>query len=275
MKTVEAVVLGVVQGLTEFLPVSSTAHLRVIPSLLGWQDPGTAFSAVIQLGSTLAVIVYFAQDLFSLAKGSFIALKSGDYMNHDLRLAMAMILGTVPICVIGLLLRHLLEQDNSPIRSLNVIGWAAIIMGLLLFFADKRDSQLRSLSGTGAKDGLLVGLAQALALIPGCSRSGSTLTAALFLNLRRPDAAKFSFLLGIPAVGLSGLLELKKMLDEGLDSSGTSALIVGFLVSAIVSYAVIAWFFKFLQQHSLKVFVIYRLLFGVLVLVLNRFSIIK
>ena len=275
MKTVEAVVLGVVQGLTEFLPISSTAHLRVIPSLLGWQDPGTAFSAVIQLGSTLAVLIYFAQDLLSLAKGSFAALKTGDFMNHDLRLAGAMILGTLPICIIGLLLKHLLEQDNSPIRSLNVIGWAAIVMGLLLFFADRHDQQTRSLSATGARDGLLVGLAQALALIPGCSRSGSTLTAALLLNLKRPDAAKFSFLLGIPAVGLSGLLELKKMLDEGLNNSSASALIIGFIVSAVVSYAVIAWFFKFLQSHSLKVFVIYRLVFGILVLVLNRLSIIK
>jgi len=275
MKTIEAIVLGAVQGLTEFLPISSTAHLRVVPSLLGWQDPGTAFSAVIQLGSTLAVITYFAQDLFSLAKGSFIALKTGDYMNHDLRLVIAMILGTLPICVLGLLFRHLLEQDNSPIRSLSVIGWAAIIMGLLLFFADRHDKQSRSLAMTGALDGLLVGLAQALALIPGCSRSGSTLTAALLLNLRRPDAAKFSFLLGIPAVGLSGLLELKKMLDEGLSNSGASALIIGFIVSAVVSYAAILLFFKFLQHHSLKVFVVYRLLFGVLVLVLSRFSIIK
>ncbi len=185
MKIVEAVVLGVVQGLTEFLPISSTAHLRVVPSLLGWQDPGTAFSAVIQLGSTVAVIAYFAQDLIALVKGSVTALRTGDYMNHDLRLAMAIILATLPICVIGLLLRHVLEQDNSPLRSLNIIGWAAIIMGLLLFFADRHDKQDRSLAVTGVADGLLVGLAQALALIPGCSRSGSTLTAALLLNLKK------------------------------------------------------------------------------------------
>src|ERR1700722_18952277 len=118
MKTVEAIVLGAVQGLTEFLPISSTAYLRVVPSLLGWQDPGTAFSAVIQLGSTLAVIIYFAQDLICLTKGSFIALKTGDYMNHDLRLAIGIILGTLPVCIIGLLLKHWLEQDNSPFRSL-------------------------------------------------------------------------------------------------------------------------------------------------------------
>jgi len=275
MNAVQAIVLGAVQGLTEFLPISSTAHLRVVPSLLGWQDPGTAFSAIIQLGSTLAVIAYFASDLICLAKGSFVALKTGDYMNHDLRLAMGIIIGTIPICVLGLLFRHLLEQDNSPLRSLNVIGWAAIVMSLLLLFADRRDTQSRTLSIAGVHDGLLVGLAQALALIPGCSRSGSTLTAALLLNFKRPDAAKFSFLLSIPAVGLSGLLELKKVVDEGLSSNSVSALIIGFVVSTVVSYAAIALFFKFLQTHSLKVFVVYRLIFGVLVLVLNRFAIIK
>jgi len=275
MKILEAIVLGVVQGLTEFLPVSSSAHLRVVPSLFGWEDPGTAFSAVIQLGSTLAVIAYFAQDLICLAKGSFIALKTGDYMNRDLRLAVGIILGTLPICILGLIFKHWLEQDNSPVRSLNVIGLAAIVMGVLLFLADRRDSQMRNLSATNAQDCVLVGLAQALALIPGCSRSGSTLTAALFLNFQRADAARFSFLLGIPAVGLSGLLELKKMLDDGLSGSSASALVVGFIVSAVVSYLVIAWFFKFLQMHSLKVFVVYRLIFGVLVLLLSRLAIIK
>jgi undecaprenyl-diphosphatase len=271
----EAAVLGVVQGLAEFLPVSSTAHLRVVPSLLGWQDPGTAFSAVIQLGSTLAVLAYFAQDLFCLVKGSFIALKTGDYMNHDLRLAVGILVGTLPICIIGLILRHLLEQENSPLRSLNVIGVASIVMGLILLFADRHDKQTRTIAAAGVHDGLLVGLAQALALIPGCSRSGSTLTAALLLNFKRADAARFSFLLSIPAVGLSGLLELKKMVDEGLSNNSASALVVGFVVSTIVSYIVIAWFFKFLQTHSLKVFVIYRVIFGLLVLVLNRFAIIK
>jgi len=275
MKTLEAIVLGIVQGLSEFLPISSSAHLRIVPSLLGWSDPGTAFSAVIQLGSTLAVITFFAQDLLAILKGSFTALKSHDYMNHDLRLLIGIMIGTIPICLLGLLFRHLLEQDQSPIRSLNVIGCASIVMGLLLFFAEQRDKQSRDLSQTGILDGLLVGLGQALALIPGCSRSGSTLTAALLLGIKRSDAAKFSFLLGIPAISLSGLLELKKLIDDGLNNEGASALIIGFLVSTIVSYLVIAWFIKFLQFHSLKVFVIYRLIFGALVLILSRLSIIK
>jgi undecaprenyl-diphosphatase len=275
MKTLEAIVLGAVQGLSEFLPISSSAHLRVIPSLLGWSDPGTAFSAVIQLGSTLAVITYFAKDLIGLLKGSFTALKSQDYLNHDLRILIGIMVGTIPICLLGLLFRHLLEQDQSPIRSLNVIGCASIVMGLLLFFAEQQDKQSRDLSQTGILDGLLVGLGQALALIPGCSRSGSTLTVALLLGIKRADAAKFSFLLGIPAISLSGLLELKKLIDDGLNNEGASALAIGFLVSTVVSYVVIAWFIKFLQFHSLKVFIIYRLIFGALVLILSRLSIIK
>jgi undecaprenyl-diphosphatase len=176
---------------------------------------------------------------------------------------------------LGLLLKHLLEQDQSPLRSLSVIGAASIIMGLLLFFAEHQDKQTRVLSMIGIHDGFLLGLAQALALIPGCSRSGSTLTAGLLLDIKRADAAKFSFLLGIPAITLSGLLELKHLMDEGLNSENVSALTWGFIVSTLVSYIVIAWFIKFLQAHSLKVFVIYRLIFGAAVLILSRLSIIK
>jgi undecaprenyl-diphosphatase len=148
-------------------------------------------------------------------------------------------------------------------------------MGLLLLFAELQDKQTRGLESAGILDGLWVGLAQALALIPGCSRSGTTLTAALLLGMKRADAAKFSFLLGIPAISISGLLELKKLIDDGLNNEGISALVFGFLASTIVSYIVIAWFIKFLQFHSIKVFIIYRLIFGILVLVLNRLSIIK
>jgi undecaprenyl-diphosphatase len=275
MKTFEAIVLGAVQGLSEFLPISSSAHLRLVPSLLGWSDPGTAFSAVIQLGSTLAVITYFAHDLIALLKGSFIALKTQDYLNHDLRLLVGIIVGTIPICILGLLFKHLLEQDQSPIRNLSVIGCASIVMGLFLFFAEQQDRQSRDLLQLGVLDGLLVGLGQALALIPGCSRSGSTLTVALLRGIQRADAAKFSFLLGIPAITLSGLLEFKKLLSDGLSNENASSLFCGFISSTLVSYVVIAWFIKFLQLHSLKVFVIYRVIFGILVIILSRFSIIK
>lgn len=272
MKTLEAIVLGAVQGLSEFLPISSSAHLRVVPALLGWTDPGAAFSAVIQLGSTVAVISYFAKDLLGLLKGSFLALKSQDYMSHDLRLFAGILIGTIPICLLGLLFKHVLEQDHSPLRGLSVVGIASIVMGLLLFFAEQQDKQSRDLLQTGVLDGLFVGLGQALALIPGCSRSGSTLTVALLLGIKRSDAAKFSFLLGIPAITLSGLLELKKLIDDGLNNDGINALIWGFIASTVVSYLVIAWFIKFLQFNSLKIFVIYRLLFGIITLILARFS---
>jgi undecaprenyl-diphosphatase len=213
---VEALTLGVVQGLTEFLPISSTAHLRVVPALCHWQDPGAAYSAVIQLGSVVAVLAYFFKDLVSIATGALAAVKNKDYGDRDLRMVGAIVVGTIPICVIGLLLKPLLEQDNGPFRSINVIACASIVMGLLLVVAEKFAKHVRGLDDITGKDGALVGLAQAIALIPGCSRSGSTLTMAMLLGLKRSEAARFSFLLGIPAVTLAGLLELYHMVKDGL-----------------------------------------------------------
>ncbi len=264
----ESVVLGVVQGLTEFLPISSTAHLKAVPALLrvfdpGFSDPGVAYSAVIQLGSVLAVLSYFFSDLLQIARGSLIAIKEKDFGARDFRLLAAIVIGTIPICVIGLLIKSLLETDDSPLRSLYVIGGASIFMGILLLAAEKMAKHKRDISEAAGKDGFIVGLGQAMALVPGCSRSGSTLTFALFLGFKRDEAARFSFLLGIPAIILSGLLELKHMLEHGLEGSGLINLGVGLLVSTIVSYAAIWWMLKFLKTHSTLVFVIYRLLFGI------------
>lgn len=258
----QAVVLGVVQGLSEFLPISSTAHLRVVPALLGWHDPGVAYSAVIQLGSVLAVLSYFFKDLFGLTKGSITALLKKDFDSADLRMMCSIIVGTIPICVIGLLLKKLLETDDSPLRSFYVIGGASIFMGTLLLIAEKVAKHTRTIEQTGLRDGLIVGLGQAMALIPGCSRSGSTLTVALFMNLKRDDAARFSFLLGVPAIILSGLLELKGVLEVGLPEEGMKSLLVGLVVSALVSYAAIWWLIKFLRTNSTMPFVIYRFIFG-------------
>jgi undecaprenyl-diphosphatase len=268
MSIIEAIVLGVVQGLTEFLPISSTAHLRVVPAFLGWSDPGAAYSAVIQLGSVLAVIAYFRDDILQLAKGCVSAIKDKNFDRHEVRMAGGIVIGTIPICVLGLLFKNLLEETGSPLRALNVIGIAAIVMGVLLLVAERVGKKSRDITRIGALDGLLVGLGQAMALIPGCSRSGSTLTVALFLNLNREDAARFSFLLGIPAITLSGMLELKHLLSAGMDEAGTSTLIMGFLVSCVVSYAAIAWLLAYLKNHSTLVFVIYRLLFGAATLML-------
>jgi undecaprenyl-diphosphatase len=268
---VEALTLGVVQGLTEFLPISSTAHLRVVPALLHWQDPGAAYSAVIQLGSVVAVFAYFLKDLLGISTGAFAAIKNKDYGDRDLRMVGAIIVGTIPICVIGLLLKPLLEQDNGPFRSVNVIACASIVMGLLLVVAERFAKHVRTLEDITGKDGALVGLAQAIALIPGCSRSGSTLTMAMLLGLKRSEAARFSFLLGIPAVTLAGLLELYHMVKDGLgsDSTGLTSLAVGLVSSTVVSYLSIAWLIRYLQQHNTWIFVGYRLIFGVSVLILS------
>jgi undecaprenyl-diphosphatase len=262
METIQAIVLGVVQGLTEFLPISSTAHLRAVPALLGWADPGVDFTAVIQLGSVLALFAYFRNDIVTLAAGSFQALRKGDLESKEARIAGAIIVGTIPVCVIGLALKNILEQNGGPLRSLVVIGTASIVMGLLLLVAEKVAKHTRTLDSIGVKDGLIIGLGQAMALIPGCSRSGSTLTVAMLSNLKREDAARFSFLLGIPATTLSGLFELKHFFEHGSTESGITSLVVGTIVSAIVSYAAIAWLLKYLSNHSTWLFIIYRIIFG-------------
>lgn len=259
---VEALVLGTVQGLTEFLPISSTAHLRVVPALLGWGDPGVAYTAVIQLGSLVALLAYFWKDLFQLAFGTFAALAKKDFNDHNFRLSAGIILGTIPICVLGLGLKHLLEADNGPFRSLVVIAVASIVMSVLLFVSEKVSKRDREMGQLGIKDGLLIGLGQALALVPGCSRSGSTLTMALFLNIKRDDAARYSFLLGIPAVFLSGMLELKH-LSEHFTPDSIQSVLLGFISATIVSYLSIWWLIKFLSNHSTMVFIIYRLIFGI------------
>lgn len=265
---IEAVVLGTVQGLTEFLPISSSAHLRVVPAALGWQDPGAAYSAVLQLGSVLAVITYFFKQLIEIASGSLKAIQEKNFESVEFKIAAGIIIGTIPICVIGLAIKKLLESPDSPIRSLMVVGIVSIVMGLMLLVAEKFGSQKKVLNDMGIKEGLLVGLGQALALIPGCSRSGSTLTVAMLLGLNRADAARFSFLLGIPAIVLSGLLELKELIEVGFQQSDVVNLACGLIVSWLISWASIAWLIRFLQKHSTWGFVVYRVLFGSFVIYL-------
>lgn len=271
----QALVLGIVQGLTEFLPISSSAHLRVVPALLHWQDPGAAYTAVLQLGSVAAVLAYFFRDLVAIAGGSARALSKRDWSNHDLQLAMAMIIGTAPICVAGLLLRHELESQGTALRSLYVVGGASIVMGLLLLVAERLGRRSKGIEEMGVRNGFLIGLAQALALIPGCSRSGTTLTAALLLNLRRDDAARFSFLLGIPAVTLAGLVELLGLVKHGMDGASIDSLLVGLASTFVVSYAAIWWLIKYLRSHSTMVFTIYRVIFGIALIALASAGLIK
>ena len=256
-------VLGVVQGLTEFLPISSTAHLKVVPVLLGWGDPGVSVTAVIQLGSIVAVIAFFRRDLQNVAVAVGEALRSRRWDDPSARLGLAILLGTVPIVLAGLAIKLFVEDfDHSPLRSLTSIGVVSVVMALLLALAEQLGRRRRVLADVRFRDGVLVGLAQALALIPGVSRSGSTLTASLFDGWRRADAARFSFLLGIPAITLAGLVELKDAFSEPV-SGGVVPLLVGIVAAAVVSWLAIAWLLKFLQNHSTWWFVGYRLFFGV------------
>lgn len=256
-------VLGVVQGLTEFLPISSTAHLKVVPVLLGWGDPGVAVTAVIQLGSILAVVGFFRDDLRQVLVGVSQGLRQRRWDDPQARLGLAIALGTLPILVAGLAIKLCVPNfDQSPLRSLTSIALVSIVMALLLALAERVGRRRRVLEQVAVRDGVWVGLAQALALIPGVSRSGSTLTAALLDGWQRADAARFSFLLGIPAITLAGLVELKDAFSQPI-AGGVLPLLVGIATSAVVSWLAIAWLLRFLQHHSTWWFVGYRLFFGV------------
>lgn len=269
----QAFVLGVVQGLTEFLPISSTAHLKVVPAILGWQDAGLSFDAVIQLGSIVAVVSYFWKDLRHITLGSVKAIATKNYKAHEFKLAIAILLGTLPIVIAGLLIKILVpDYDKSPLRSLAAIAIASIVMSLLLAIAEilgqqRTDQKIisRQFPKISIIDGVFMGLAQTMALIPGVSRSGSTLTAGLFMGLDRVAATRFSFLLGIPAITLGGIVELIGLIKNGFDM-GIGQLAIGLLSSVIFSYLAIAWLLKFFQTHSTWVFVGYRLVFGALLL---------
>ncbi|MDF0556043.1 undecaprenyl-diphosphate phosphatase [Kamptonema sp. UHCC 0994] len=263
----QAIVLGIVQGLTEFLPISSSAHLKVVPIALGWGDPGVAYTAVIQLGSIVAVLWYFREDLTKIATGAYKAIVQSDYDSQDFRMALGIGLGTIPIIFFGLLIKVFIKDfDQSPLRSLGAIAIASIVMSLLLAIAEKFGKRQRDFEKLTVRDGILMGLAQSMALIPGVSRSGSTLTAGLFMGLERGAAARFSFLLGIPAITLAGLVELKGALGEGIGQAGLVSLVVGTVSAAVFSYLAIAWLLKFLQTQNTWIFVWYRLAFGTAIL---------
>ncbi|MEG4996348.1 undecaprenyl-diphosphate phosphatase [Microcoleus sp. B4-D4] len=267
LNLVQTIVLGIVQGLTEFLPISSSAHLKVVPIALGWGDPGVVYTAVIQLGSIVAVLWYFWKDLTNITLGAVNAVVQRDYKSQEFKMALGIALGTIPIVFFGLLIKILVPDfDNSPLRSLASIAIASIVMSLLLAIAEKIGTRDRTYEKLTVQDGIVMGLGEAMALIPGCSRSGSTITAGLFMGLERAAAARFSFLLGIPAITLAGLLELKGALGSGIGEAGLVALIIGTISAFVFSYLSIAWLMKFLQTQNTWVFVWYRLAFGVAIL---------
>ncbi|RWA74769.1 MAG: undecaprenyl-diphosphate phosphatase [Mesorhizobium sp.] len=259
--------LGVIQGITELLPISSTAHMRVVPAVLGWQDPGSAFSAAMQLAALAAVVSYFWSDIREVAVGSLTALARRDYANRYFRLAIGIVLATVPIVIAGLALSGVLNACNSPLRGIAVIGLACIVMAVLLALSEIYASHRLTLDKVSVLDALLVGIAQVGALIPGVSRSGSTLTAALGLGYARPEAARLSFLLGLPAIALAGLKELWELHKIHLGAYGWSVLAVGLVVASISAFFAIWGLMRVLERFSAWPFVIYRGLLGVVLLI--------
>ena len=259
--------LGVVQGITELLPISSTAHMRVVPALLGWRDPGSAFSAAMQMAALAAVISYFWRDVSGVTRGSLAAVLQRDFDSPDFLLAVMIVLATIPICIAGLLLAPLLNACDSPLRGLSVIGYACLAMAALLALAERICRHNRDISQMRLRDALIVGIAQVGALIPGVSRSGSTLTAAMFLNLRREEAARFSFLLGLPAIALAGLKELVVLWHAHIPAEAWSLLLVGLLVASLSAFAAIWGLMRFLERFSTWPFIIYRALLGIFLLV--------
>ena len=274
MSLLEAIVLGIVQGLTEFLPISSTGHLRIVPAFLGWEDPGAAFTAVTQLGTMAAVLLYFRTDLLRIWRAWFASVSDRPKRRElDARIGWYIVLGTVPIGVFGVLFK---DQIETGARDLYVIGVALILLGLVLAAADRYGSLERDIEQIQTKDGFWVGIAQALALIPGVSRSGATITAGLFLGLNRAAAARFSFLLSVPAVVLSGLFELSFIIDgEEGEHIGALQLVTATAFAFVVGYASIAFLLRFLANHTMFVFVAYRVVLGALVLVLAGSGVIE
>ncbi|MGO8953855.1 MAG: undecaprenyl-diphosphatase UppP [Rhodomicrobium sp.] len=257
-------VLGVVQGITELMPISSTAHMRLVPWALGWRDPGSAFSAAMQLAALAAVVSYFWCDVRGLIAGSLSATVRRDWRDRNFQFALAIMLGTIPIVVFGKLLEPVLNACNSPLRSIQVIGWASLVMSLLLAAAELTARHRRKMENWDLYDAIIAGVCQAGALIPGVSRSGSTLTAALFLDFKRAEAARFSFLLGLPAITGAGLVELFKLRHAGLDAHGWSVLAVGLVVASISAFAAIWSLLRILERFSAWPFVVYRALMGLL-----------
>ena len=274
---IEAVTLGVVQGLTEFLPISSSAHLDIVPKLIGWHKPGAQFTAVTQLGTMIAVMVYFRKDIIDTIGGMFKSLsKGGDKMSSQARLFYAVIIGTIPIGVIGLLLKKFIEKD---LHNLYINATMLVVMGLLIGLAERMTNPRRDGKDIQIKDGIIVGLFQAIALIPGASRSGSTLTGAFFTGLDREAAVRFSFLLSLPAILLSGLVELKDLVGKKEQVYGADADInwsmpevaVATVIAGLVGYACIAWLLRYLSKASTAGFVLYRIaLAAVIFFLLNQ-----
>lgn len=267
MDALQAIVLGIVQGLTEFLPISSTGHLRIVPAFFGWEDPGSAFTAVTQLGTMLAVLIYFREDLWRILRATLGSVRGDRWRSADLdaRMGWLIILGTIPISIFGLAFKNVITDSA---RDLYVIGTALILFSFVILWAEAVGRQEREIKQITARDGLFIGLMQAVALIPGVSRSGATISGGLFLGFNRTDAARYSFLLSVPAVVLAGLFELRDIGSHEGASVGAGPTAIATLLAFVVGYASIAFLLRFVARHSIGVFCGYRIVLGVIVLTL-------
>ncbi|MET9952740.1 undecaprenyl-diphosphate phosphatase [Streptomyces sp. NPDC006339] len=276
MSWFESFILGLVQGLTEFLPISSSAHLRLTAAFAGWHDPGAAFTAITQIGTETAVLIYFRKDIARIVSAWFRSLFDRSMRgDHDAQMGWLVIVGSIPIGVLGVTLK---DQIEGPFRDLRLIATTLIVMGIVLGIADRlaaRDEiggrhrairERKSLKELGVRDGLIFGICQAMALIPGVSRSGATISGGLLMGYTREAAARYSFLLAIPAVLASGVYELKDAGEGGHVSWGPT--IFATVIAFGVGYAVIAWFMKFITTKSFMPFVIYRVILGIVLFVL-------
>jgi undecaprenyl-diphosphatase len=270
----QAIVLGIIQGLTEFLPISSSAHLRIFPDLFGWGDPGAAFTAIIQIGTELAVLLFFAKDIWRIANAWVRSLFQPQWRGHeDARMGWYVIIGSLPIVVLGVLLKDVIEKD---FRTIWVVGTTLIVMGVVLGVADRVGSTDRNVRSLNLPHAVMYGAAQALALIPGVSRSGATISMGRFLGYDRETATRFAFLLAIPAVIGAGLFELLDVVqcqpgaggDTCANAYGGGPTLVATIVSFVVGYSVIAWLLRYVTTRSYTPFVVYRIALGVATLLL-------
>lgn len=281
MSIIEAVILGLIQGLTEFIPISSTGHLTLagkFMNLISEENPErwTSFIAIIQLGTLLSVFIYFWKDLINISleflKDNFKQRKPFKQQSLNSRLGWLIIVGTIPIVIIGLGFKDIIE--GSLTKNLYVISSSLIVLAILLFIAEKVASFKKDIEHITVFDSLIVGVAQAIALIPGSSRSGTTITASLFLGMKRDVAARFSFLLSVPAIFASGLLQLYEGLKTATHDMWLN-IIIATIVSAISGYWAIDFLIKFLKTNSTKLFIVYRIVLGVIIIILLTNNIIK
>ncbi|MGN0063852.1 MAG: undecaprenyl-diphosphate phosphatase [Nocardioides sp.] len=255
----KAVVLGVLQGLTEFLPISSSAHLRIFPEIFGWGDPGAAFTAVVQIGTELAVLIYFRKDIWRIASAWVRSLFQPEWRGHvDSRMGWYIIVGSLPIVVLGIALKDIIEKD---FRNLWITATMLVVMGLVLGVADRVGATDKAINRMTMRDAVLLGLAQAAALVPGVSRSGATISMGRALGYDREAATRFAFLLAIPAVVGAGLFTLPDIAEND-NAYGWGPTIVGLVVSFVVGYAAIAWLLRYVSTKSYTPFVLYRVLLG-------------